>query len=55
MLVEKNPYPLVAKFDFMEGALPTAINIPFPAFDKMVDKLPKDKNTLIVYYCGGMT
>jgi sulfur-oxidizing protein SoxY len=22
VLVEKNPYPLVAKFDFMEGALP---------------------------------
>jgi rhodanese-like protein len=40
---------------FMEGAIPTAVNIPFPAFDKMVDKLPKDKNALIVYYCAGVT
>jgi hypothetical protein len=50
LLIDARPAPR-----FMEGALPTAINIPFPAFDKMVDRLPKDKNALIVYYCGGMT
>jgi rhodanese-like protein len=50
LLIDARPAPR-----FMEGAVPTAINIPFPAFEKMVDKLPKDKNTLIVYYCGGMT
>jgi hypothetical protein len=40
---------------FQEGAILTAINIPFPAFQKNLDKLPKDKNELIVYYCAGVT
>lgn len=40
---------------FQEGAIPTAINIPFPAFDKNIDKLPQDKNEPIVYYCAGAT
>ncbi|NTV49590.1 MAG: sulfurtransferase [Geobacteraceae bacterium] len=38
---------------FQEGFIPTAVNLPFPAFDKMVDKLPKDKNALIIFYCAG--
>ena len=50
LLVDARPAPR-----FMEGAIPTAVNIPFVAFDKMVDKLPKDKSTLIIYYCGGVT
>ena len=50
LLVDARPTPR-----FMEAAIPTAINIPFPAFEKMAGKLPADKNTLIVYYCGGMT
>ena len=40
---------------FMEGAIPTAVNLPFPAFDKNVDKLPADKHKLIIYYCSGKT
>ncbi len=50
LLIDARPAPR-----FMEGAIPTAINIPFPAFEKMADRLPKDKNALIVYYCAGMT
>lgn len=50
ILIDARPAPR-----FMEGAIPTAINIPFPAFDKMVDKLPKEKDTLIIYYCAGVT
>ena len=38
---------------FQEGAIPTSINLPYPSFDKMVDKLPKDKNALIIFYCAG--
>jgi len=49
-LVDARPAPR-----FMEGAIPTAINIPYPAFDKMAAKLPKDKNALLVFYCSGMT
>ena len=41
---------------FQEGSIPTAINLPFPAFDKMSDKLlPMDKNALIIFYCSGVT
>jgi hypothetical protein len=40
---------------FQEGAIPTAINIPFPAFQKNLDKLPQDKSELVVYYCAGVT
>lgn len=50
MLIDARPAPR-----FMEGAIPTAVNIPFPAFEKMADKLPKEKDALIVYYCAGVT
>jgi rhodanese-related sulfurtransferase len=39
---------------FQEGAIPTAVNLPFPAFDKLAEKLlPPDKKALIIFYCGG--
>jgi len=50
LLIDARPAPR-----FMESAIPTAINIPFPAFEKNIDKLPKDKNALIIYYCAGFT
>jgi hypothetical protein len=50
MLIDARPLPR-----FQEGAIPTAINIPFAAFEKMKDKLPADKAMLIVYYCAGVT
>jgi hypothetical protein len=50
MLIDARPLPR-----FQEGGIPTAVNIPFPAFEKMKDKLPADKATLIVYYCAGVT
>jgi hypothetical protein len=50
LLIDARPAPR-----FTEGPIPTAINLPFVAFDKMVDKLPKDKSVLIIYYCGGVT
>lgn len=50
LLIDARPLPR-----FQEGGIPTAINIPFPAFEKMKDKLPADKATLIVYYCAGVT
>lgn len=40
---------------FQEGALPTAIHLPFIGFDKFADRLPKDKGQLVVFYCGGIT
>lgn len=40
---------------FIEGHIPGAINIFDGAFDKNTDKLPKEKDTLLVFYCGGVT
>jgi Rhodanese-like domain len=45
LLVDARPQPR-----FQEGTIPTAINIPFPAFEKMKDKLPADKGKLIIYF-----
>jgi len=45
--------PKRAKYD--KGFIPTAVSIPYSKFDKMVDKLPKDKSTLLIFYCQGPT
>ncbi len=50
LLIDARPLPR-----FQEGSIATAVNIPFPAFEKMKDKLPADKSMLIVYYCAGVT
>ena len=49
-LVDSRPLPR-----FQEGAIPTAVNIPYPAFDKFLDRLPADKSRLLVFYCQGIT
>jgi len=49
-LIDSRPLPRV-----QEGTIPTAINLPYPAFDKFVDRLPKDKNRLVVFFCQGVT
>lgn len=49
-LIDSRPPPR-----FEEGAIPTAINLPFIGFDKFIDRLPADKGSLVVFYCGGIT
>jgi len=44
--------PKRAKYD--KGHIPMAVCIPDSKFDKMTDKLPLDKNALLIYYCGGL-
>lgn len=44
--------PKRAKYD--KGHIPMAVSIPHSRFDKMTAQLPKDKNTLLIYYCGGL-
>jgi sulfur-oxidizing protein SoxY len=44
VLVEKNPYPLVARFDFMEGALP---------FVKLNAKMGETSDVRVVATAGG--
>lgn len=49
-LVDARPGPL-----FLEGHIPGAISIYDAQFDQNIDKLPKDKDQLLVFYCGGPT
>lgn len=51
MIIDSRPY----KPKYVNGHIPTAVNIPFSQFDKMVDKLPQDKQALLIFYCGGPT
>jgi rhodanese-related sulfurtransferase len=49
-LIDSRPLPR-----YQDGFIPGAINLPYPAFDKNLDKLPADKNRLIIFYCAGIT
>jgi rhodanese-related sulfurtransferase len=49
-LIDSRPLPRV-----QEGTIPTAINVPYPAWDKVVDRLPKDKNRFTIFFCQGVT
>ncbi len=49
MLVDARPKRVADK-----GMIPTAINISDSQFDQNVDKLPADKATMLIYYCGGL-
>ena len=49
-LIDSRPLPR-----FQEGTIPTAINLPFPAFDKFVNRLPQAKDQLVVFFCQGLT
>lgn len=47
-LVDSRPGP-----GYLKGHIPTAISIPFPKMRDMLDKLPEDKNSLVIFYCQG--
>ena len=50
MLIDARPY----KPKYIKGHIPGAISIPDSQFDKMTDKLPADKDSLLIFYCGGL-
>lgn len=57
LMDEKAAYTLVdarPKRVADKGMIPGAINISDTEFDKQVDKLPADKASLLIYYCGGL-
>ena len=49
-LIDSRPLPR-----FQEATIPTAINLPYPAFKKFTDRLPPDKSRLVIFFCGGVT
>jgi rhodanese-related sulfurtransferase len=57
LIDDKSAYTLVdarPKRVADKGMIPTAINISDTEFDKQIDKLPADKASLLIYYCGGL-
>jgi hypothetical protein len=55
---EKGKYVLLdSRPDTMynEGHIPTALSMPFFAFDKLAGELLKDKKALQIYYCAGFS
>ena len=51
LIIDSRPY----KPKYVNGHIPAAVSIPDSQFDKMTDKLPQDKNTLLIFYCEGPT
>jgi rhodanese-related sulfurtransferase len=51
MIIDSRP----AKPKYVNGHIPSAVNIPDSQFDKMKAQLPEDKNTLLIFYCEGPT
>ena len=50
MIIDSRP----AARQYDPGHISGAISIPDSQFDKMVDKLPADKATQLIFYCGGL-
>ena len=50
MIIDSRPKR--AKYD--KGHIPSAVSIPYSQFDKKTASLPQDKNTLLIFYCGGL-
>jgi hypothetical protein len=51
LLVDARPKPR-----YLEGHIPTAVSLPYHAFDKLQSSiLPKNRDALIIFYCGGVT
>ncbi len=49
MLIDSRP----AARQYDPGHIPGALNIPDTQFEKMTARLPADKGTLLIFYCGG--
>ncbi|MCG8616088.1 MAG: rhodanese-like domain-containing protein [Desulfobacterales bacterium] len=50
MIIDARPY----KTKYVKGFIPGAVSIPFSEFDKKTEMLPKNKDALLIYYCGGV-
>ncbi len=49
MIIDSRPS---RKYD--KGFVLTAVNIPDTQFEKLTDRLPEDKSTELIFYCGGV-
>lgn len=50
MIIDSRP----KRAKYNKGHIPLAVSIPDSQFDKHIDKLPADKDALLIFYCGGL-
>ncbi len=50
MIIDARPY----KPKYIKGHIPGAVSIPNTTFEDGVERLPEDKDTLLIFYCGGL-
>lgn len=50
MIIDSRPY----KPKYVAGFIPSAVSIPDSRFAKMTDMLPRNKDALLIFYCGGI-
>jgi hypothetical protein len=50
-IIDSRPY----KGKYVNGYIPTAINLPDSQFEEQKGKLPEDKSALLIFYCDGPT
>jgi rhodanese-related sulfurtransferase len=53
LMVLVDSRPKRTKYD--KGHIPGAISLPDTEFEALKGNLPKDKNTLLIFYCEGYT
>lgn len=51
MIIDSRPF----RAKYVKGHIPMAVSIPDTSFDKYIEQLPKEKNALLIFYCGGPT
>ncbi len=49
MIIDARPF----KPKYIKGHIPMAVSIPNTHFDKLIDKLPANKDALLIFYCEG--
>ncbi len=50
MIIDSRPH----KPKYVKGHIPMAVNMPYTQFDKLTHLLPENKETLLIFYCGGL-
>jgi rhodanese-related sulfurtransferase len=50
MIIDSRPL----KPKYVKGHIPMAVSMPYSQMDKMLDQLPENKESLLIFYCGGL-
>jgi rhodanese-related sulfurtransferase len=50
MIIDSRPL----KPKYVKGHIPMAVSVPYSQMDKMLDQLPENKDSLLIFYCGGL-